>query len=117
MRIYIFMYIFLRYLLTFPVLTLLSFFPSLCLPFIRHFVRCVNKLHKIVFRGFCFHRILSALFLLRFKYLDYIRVNEFQKRHRVVPLPRGNLSSAGRKYSGKLNIKNMPNTRKKSKGR
>lgn len=36
---------------------------------------------------------------------------------RVVPLPRGNLSSAGTKYSGKLNIKNMPNTRKKSKGR
>lgn len=56
---------------------------SLSLPFIRRFVRCVNKLHKIVFRGFCFHRILCALFLLRFKYLDYIPVNEFQKRHRV----------------------------------
>lgn len=53
-----------------------------------HSALCVNKLHKIVFRGFCFHRILrSALFLLRFKYLDYIPVNEFQKRHRVVSLP------------------------------
>lgn len=83
----------------------------------------VNKLHEIVFSGFCFHILWAFLCVASNIKIMCELMSSKSANGRRPTLRMSNAISKSRRvpglstHSGKLNIKNMPNTRKKSKDR